>query len=431
MTKKLTKISISVFLVLSLLAFMMLFTQCSKEEAAEPAPAPAPEPAEEPEVRSDDTQADYEDGIYFAQEDGFSSSGWKYMVTLEVEDGEIVSADWNGANVNAGLDKKTTDKLGMYGMVAKGGAQAEWYEQAEKAEAYLLETQDPTAITYSDDEGHTDDISGVSIHVVEFFDLAEKALAQGPVGRGPYEDGRYFAQELTYPSSGWKYTADLTVVTGRIVAAEWDGVNKDGDSKTVASQEGEYGMVENGGAQAPWFEQAAAAEAYLMETQDPTAVTYTDDSGHTDDISGVTIHVGEFFDLAEKALEKGPVGPAPYIDGKYTAEADEFSDSGWKSKIEIVVSDGFITDVNWDAVNEDGASKKAQSESGEYGMVENGGAQAEWHEQAILMEQTLLETQDPAAISMTDGYPDDVAGVSIHVTDFVDLAAEALEEAKK
>jgi hypothetical protein len=62
-------------------------------------------------------------------------------------------------------------------MVEKGGAQAEWHEQAKAAEAYLLEVQDPTAIEYTDDEGHTDAISGVSIHVIEFFDLVEKALA--------------------------------------------------------------------------------------------------------------------------------------------------------------------------------------------------------------------------------------------------------------
>ncbi|MDK2800646.1 MAG: hypothetical protein PWQ70_2265, partial [Clostridiales bacterium] len=66
---------------------------------------------------------------------------------------------------------------GKYGMKEKGGAQAEWHEQAEKAEAYLLKTQDPTKITYTDDEGHTDLISGATIHVKEFFELANEALA--------------------------------------------------------------------------------------------------------------------------------------------------------------------------------------------------------------------------------------------------------------
>lgn len=124
-------------------------------------------------------EAKYEDGIYFAQEDGFSEkSGWKYMVTLKVEDGKIVEAEWNGANKEAGRDKITLSEAGEYGMVENGGAQARWHEQAAKAEAYLIEKQDPTAIEYTDEEGHTDAISGVSIHVSEFFNLAEKALEE-------------------------------------------------------------------------------------------------------------------------------------------------------------------------------------------------------------------------------------------------------------
>ncbi len=297
------------------LLFVIVLTIGSLAGCSQPAEEPTPDeqaeaPADAPEeVRADDEPADapegaYEDGIYFAQEDGFSeSSGWKYMVTIVVEDGKIVDADWNGAHVSAGVDKKTSSESGEYGMVAKGGAQAEWHEQAEATEDYFLEVQDPTAIEYTDDEGHTDAISGVSIHVVEFFDLAEKALAQGPVGRGPYEDGHYYAEEDEFAENGWKYTADVTVVNGYIVAANWNGIHADGgDDKKTQSETGAYGMVEKGGAQAEWHEQAKAAEAYLLEVQDPTAIEYTDDEGHTDAISGVSIHVIEFFDLVEKAL---------------------------------------------------------------------------------------------------------------------------------
>ncbi|KUO53317.1 MAG: FMN-binding protein [Desulfitibacter sp. BRH_c19] len=254
------------------------------------------------EVEPQGSDGKYEDGIYFAQEDEFVKD-WKYLVTIEVKDGEIVSADWNGANINAGPDKDTVSKSGGYPMVENGGAQAPWHEQAEKAEAYLVETQDPTQIAYNDDAGHTDDIAGVSIHVIEFFELAEKALANGPVGRGPYKDGAYFAEEDDFVKD-FKYSASLTVINGNIVAADWDGLHTDGSDKDTMSIEGEYPMVENGGAQAPWHEQAEKAAAYLLEIQDPTAVVYSDDAGHTDDIAGVSIHVIEFFELAEKALEE-------------------------------------------------------------------------------------------------------------------------------
>ncbi|MFW6261938.1 MAG: FMN-binding protein [Spirochaetota bacterium] len=117
-----------------------------------------------------------EDGIYFAQEDSFSErTGWKYMVTLWVEDGEITDVEWNGANSKAGTDKITRSKSGEYGMVENGGAQAPWWEQADAVEAKLLETQDPTAISFNE-EGVPDAVSGVSITADTFFEVAAEAL---------------------------------------------------------------------------------------------------------------------------------------------------------------------------------------------------------------------------------------------------------------
>lgn len=253
------------------------------------------EPAGEP--------GNYADGLYYAEADDFGSSGWKYFVALKVEGGKIVDVHWNALPQNGGLDKKNFDKAGKYGMKAKAGAQAEWWEQAEKAEAHLLEVQDPKAFAYNED-GKTDAIAGVSITVSDLPVLAQKALDAGPVEPGPYKDGTYYAEEADFGSSGWKYTATITVVNGNIVAADWNGVHKDGgDDKDTVSASGEYGMVEKGGAQAEWHEQAALAEAFLIEKQDPAAITYTTDQGHTDAIAGVSIHVVEFFELAEKALE--------------------------------------------------------------------------------------------------------------------------------
>jgi major membrane immunogen (membrane-anchored lipoprotein) len=284
-----------------LLSLVLIGCGGSEESAAPAETADSSAPAES----SSDSTGQYEDGVYFAEEDGFSErTGWKYIVILEVDGGEIVSATWEGANRDGGTSKVTRSRSGEYGMVENGGAIAPWFEQAAAAEAYLLETQDPTAIEYTTEEGHTDAISGATIHVVEFFTLAEEALANGPVGYGMWQDGQYHAEEPEFGRTGWKYMVDLTVIGGRIVAANWNGIHEEGGTdKKTRSMDGEYGMVENGGAIAPWFEQARAAEAYLLETQDPTAIEYTTEEGHTDAISGATIHVVEFFSLAEEALE--------------------------------------------------------------------------------------------------------------------------------
>lgn len=243
----------------------------------------------------------YTDGIYFATGDDFDKSGWKAVVTLEVKDGKIVSANWNGASIHGGNDKKITSVNGDYGLVSIGKAQSEWHEQAAEAEKFLIEKQDPTAITLND-EGGTDAIAGVSIHVSEFFTLAEKALAAGPVGSGKWKDGPYHAEDEAFnEKSGWKATFDATVINGFIVAANWNGLHKDGgDDKKTQVAAGSYTLANDGGK--TWTEQAAMIEAKLLETQDPTAVTLKDD-GTVDDIAGVSIHVSEFFKLAEQALQ--------------------------------------------------------------------------------------------------------------------------------
>lgn len=260
-----------------------LFAGCSK---------PA-EPTTPPETTPPVETAKWVDGIYFAQDDAYADSGWKDMVTVEVKDGVIASVKWNGANKAAGADKVTTSTDGKYGMVEKGGAKAEWHEQAALAEAALIEKQDPA--------GLADAITGVSINVTGFKALVEKALAADPVGAGQYKDGAYHAESADFDANnGFKSTLDLTVVNGLIVAANWDGVHKDGgDTKKVQSTDGRYDM-KAAGAKLDWHEQAAAVEAYLLETQSPELTLNAE--GKTDAITSVSINVSDFFTLAAEAL---------------------------------------------------------------------------------------------------------------------------------
>lgn len=134
--------------------------------------------ANDTEDAQDDAGADagLKDGTYTAEADEFHN-GWKDKVTIEVKDGKIASVDWNSEAEDGGKDKKTASKDGDYGMVEKGGAIAEWHEQAEKVEAFLVEKQDVDAIELNDD-GTTDAVAGVTIKVNGFVDLVKKALSQ-------------------------------------------------------------------------------------------------------------------------------------------------------------------------------------------------------------------------------------------------------------
>lgn len=122
----------------------------------------------------DDADAGLKDGTYTAEQDGFNN-GWKDNVTIEVKDGKIANVNWNSEAEDGGKDKRTSSADGDYGMVEKGGAIAEWHEQAEKVETFLVEKQDVDAIELKDD-GTTNAVAGVTIKVNGFVDLVKKAL---------------------------------------------------------------------------------------------------------------------------------------------------------------------------------------------------------------------------------------------------------------
>jgi hypothetical protein len=98
---------------------------------------------------------------------------------LLVNNGNIENVYWSAVDKD-GRDKKQVAAAGEYGLLAQSEIGKEWHEQAAAVEAYLLSTQDPKQITYKDEDGHTDDIAGATIHVNDFYALVEAALAEGP-----------------------------------------------------------------------------------------------------------------------------------------------------------------------------------------------------------------------------------------------------------
>ena len=119
---------------------------------------------------------------------------------------------------------------------------------------------------------------------------------------------------------------------------------------------------------------------------------------------------------------------ASFTDGTYEAKAAEADSNGFIEAVTLTVKDGAITEVNWDAVTEDGNKKSIMSENGEYTMTEDG---LTWKEQSEALAEALIENQSLTFLSTTDaeGKTDAVTGVSISVNSFIDLATKCLEEA--
>lgn len=113
-------------------------------------------------------------------------------------------------------------------------------------------------------------------------------------------DGTYEAKTEAPDSNGFIDVVTLTVKDGAITEASWDAVTEDGSKKSIMSENGEYTMTEDG---LTWKEQAEALASALIENQSLSFLN-TDAEGKTDAVSGVSISVNGFIDLATRCLEE-------------------------------------------------------------------------------------------------------------------------------
>jgi major membrane immunogen (membrane-anchored lipoprotein) len=119
----------------------------------------------------------YEDGVYAAEMPEFEESGWKEVMEVTIEGGEITKVDWDAIYKDESIPirKKQYSKSGLYGML-QGPAQEEWYDQAVAAEQFVLENGvDALNLTA---DGHTDAVSGCTISVSAFEQLLRECLQQ-------------------------------------------------------------------------------------------------------------------------------------------------------------------------------------------------------------------------------------------------------------
>ena len=130
----------------------------------------------------------YTDGVYTAFVEGTpkvdQTRGDLTWVTVTIEDGEIVSyyidvlQYKNGAYLE--LSKK---ELGdAYGMATEEG-QLEWYEQAKALESFFLSNS--VDAVELDETFHTDLITGVTITVNVYVEVANLALEAAKTGVQP------------------------------------------------------------------------------------------------------------------------------------------------------------------------------------------------------------------------------------------------------
>ena len=239
------------------------------------------------------------------------------------------------------------------------------------------------------------------------------------------KDGTYEAKADAPDNNGFTDVVTVTVKDGKIAEVNWEAVGADGSTKSVLSENGEYVMTEDG---LTWKEQAEALAKAVVENQSLSFLNL-DEQGKTDAVSGVSISIGGFTALAEKCLKEaaGITQTLELKDGTYEAKAEAADNNGFTDVVTMTVTDGKITEVNWDAVGADGSTKSVLSENGEYVMTEDG---LTWKEQAEALANALIENQSLDFLQVNEqGKTDAVSGVSISVGGFISIAEKCMNEA--
>lgn len=95
---------------------------------------------------------------------------------------------------------------------------------------------------------------------------------------------------------------ELTLEDGTPVSVNIDVKNADGSMKSEASISGAYDMKNNG---KKWHEQIDLLEDAMAENKfDLSKINITDEDGHTDAVSGVSIKVKGYVDAVQEALNQ-------------------------------------------------------------------------------------------------------------------------------
>lgn len=245
-------------------------------------------------------------------------------------DGEIVTP----------MDKVFAGKQELgedYGMVVASSIGKEWYEQADALAAYVtgktIEEVKSIAVNEEGVPTEAELTSSVTIHITDYISGVEKAVANAEF-RGANADDKLGIGVITTIDMSKNATAEedgLAQAYSSIAAVTFDsnhvvtsciidavqanvGFNQSGEITSDLSVEpktknelgDDYGMVVASSIGKEWYEQANAFAQYAVgKTVEEIKGIALDEEGRAAEselTSSVTIHVGPFITIIEKAL---------------------------------------------------------------------------------------------------------------------------------
>lgn len=237
--------------------------------------------------------------------------------------------------------------------------------------------------------------------------VAVLLLVAGCAPAGKYKNGSYKATYDAFDPYGWKAQLEVTVKSGKIDAATFDYVNKQGQLKT---QDQGYAAAMKKQANTTPADASAALVKGLIAKQ----------ASGVDAVTGATETSASFNAMAEAILAKAITGdttPTVLVqNGTYTASAADFDSHGWKPQLSVTFDNGKITAVKYDETNKD---KKLKSEDAGYAAQMLKVAKTTPKDAYAKLDQALIDKQNPDQVDAVSGATETSKG-------FVTLAKQIL-----
>ncbi len=150
-----------------------------------------------------------------------------------------------------------------------------------------------------------------------------------------WKDGTYTAKTEATETGDYNYVT-VTITGGKVTNVVWDEITG-GASKAELAANGQYVMVEGN---PTWKDQSESLGAYVVANQTTDGIM--NETGYTDAVSGVSIYVGGFVDLANQAMTQaaGIVTMPAETNATYV---DVVSGATFSSKAVIrAINEGFV-----------------------------------------------------------------------------------------
>lgn len=248
-----------------------------------------------------------------------------------------------------------------------------------------------------------------------------------------------FRESFNYgnPQLSW---VSVTVEDGEIVSFYIDEVQTNAsksaenvyswNSKTKKQLKEDYNMIVASPIGKEWYEQADFLEKYFLEHA-PEFVEMDADGYPTNDdlITGTTMIVSTYVELALEAI-------ANWKQGKYTALEYSMNNPTqfqftW---VDLKVEEGKVSEFYIDTIqsnrktaeNEFSWNKSKKVLKEDYNMIVASPIGREWFEQAETLEEYFLENPISDVLMDSEGYAQNVTGVSMKTPTYVKLAIRAL-----